>query len=183
MSEAGTMSGSPWLRGLRLCLAFLLPAAVAAFVGALILTFTIFSDLLTTEAYNEPEAFRMNHSGMVFLGTLIGATWGQLATTFIGLPAHVWLMRRRLHSGWAYAAVGVLAGAAFGATFVWASVFGATIPDIADAAWLVTASVAAGAIGGLVFWLIRRPDRDATAPAPPPAAAPAHRTHGQAGDI
>lgn len=182
MSEAGTKSGTPWLYRLRLCLAFLLPAAVAGFVGSLILSFTAFSDMISTGKDNEAEVYRITHSGMVFMGTLLGALWGQLATLLVGLPAHVVILGQRTKPAWKYALAGVIAGVLFGAAFCWPMLSGVSGPSLANVAWLAIASASAGAIGGLVFWLIRRPDRDAPASAPPPAAAPAHRTHAQAGD-
>jgi ABC-type uncharacterized transport system permease subunit len=160
VSEAGAEHGSPWLRRLRLCLAFLLPAAVGGFVGATILSLTVFSDMISTSPPDEQEVFRITLSGMIFIGTFLGATWGQLATALVGLPAHVWLMHYTQRRSWMYAAAGAVAGIIFGAIFVGPPLFGQAPPTVADLAMALTASAIAGAAGGLTFWLIRRPDRD-----------------------
>jgi hypothetical protein len=145
----------------RIWLAFLLPAVVAGFVGSLILSFTILSDMVSTGTEGEAEVFRIDRTGIVLFGTLLGAMWGQLATAFIGLPAHVWLMHYTRRRAWMYAVAGALAGTGFGATFVWATMFGLTFPAFAEVIWLALAGAAAGACAGLTFWLIRRPDLDA----------------------
>lgn len=160
MSGEGYKGATVSLNWLRLWLAFLLPAAVAGFVGSLILSFTVLSDMVSIGAAGEAEVFRISHAGLVFFGTVTGAMWGQLATAFIGLPAHIWLMQYTRRRAWMYAVAGALAGTGFGATFVWATVFGVTFPAFADVIWLAVAGATAGACAGITFWLIRRPDRD-----------------------
>jgi hypothetical protein len=151
-----------WPNWPRLFFAFVLPAIVAGFVGSAILSFTVLSDMISNSPPDEEEIFPITRSGMIFFGIVIGATWGQMATAFIGLPAHVWLMHYTRRRAWMYAVAGALAGTAFGATFVWAVVFGVTFPYFADVIWLAVAGATAGACAGLTFWLIRRPDRDLT---------------------
>jgi len=150
---------SSWWRLFRLALAFLLPAVVAGFVGSLILSFTVLSDMISSP--DEPlEEYGFTRSGLVSFGTAMGATWGQIATAFIGIPAHVWLMQRAKPKARHYASTGAFAGAVFGGLIAWPMVFGLTLPPLDELAWLAIASIAAGAIAGLTFWLIRRPDRD-----------------------
>lgn len=160
MNTEGHKEVTVWLNWPRLWLAFLLPAVVAGFVGSLILSFTVLSDMVSTGIEDEADVFRINRTGIIFFGTVLSATWGQLATAFIGLPAHVWLMHYTRRRAWMYAVAGALAGTGFGATFVWATVFGVTFPAFANVIWLALAGATAGACAGLTFWLIRRPDRD-----------------------
>lgn len=160
MSEAIAGHGSAWLRRLRLCLAFLLPAAVAGFVGATILSLTVFDGMISTSPPDEEEIFRITLSGMIFIGTFLGATWGQLATALIGLPAHAWLFHYTQRRAWMYAVAGAVAGIVFGAIFVLPILFGQTPPELVDIALALAASAVAGVAGALTFWLIRRPDRD-----------------------
>ena len=177
------MSGEPTAhphRPWRLILAFLLAPVVASFVGALILVINGFADRITHPS--EDGFHSIAPAEILMLGSAIGATWGQLPILVLSLNAHTQLMKHTTRKAWMYSAAGASAGLIFGALFVGGILFGLQV-NLTDIASLIPASLFAGAIGGLVFWLIRRPDRDATASAPPPAAAPAHRTHGQAGDI
>jgi membrane associated rhomboid family serine protease len=124
----------------------------------------VLGSMISTATPDEGEMFAISRTGMIFFGVVIAATWGQMATALIGLPAHVWLMHYTRRRAWMYAVTGALAGTAFGATFVWAVVFGVTFPYFADVIWLAIAGATAGACAGLTFWLIRRPDRDLTTP-------------------
>lgn len=143
------------------------------------LSFTALSDMLTAPE-NETEFIRVTRTGTVALGTVFGATWGQLATVVIGLPAHVWLKHNTKQRAWMYVLVGAFAGMVFGALLVVPALFGTTTPLLGKLAWIALASVVSGALAGLTFWLIRRPDRDA--PVAPPsspqhATEPSHKSH------
>ncbi len=58
---------------------------------------------------------------------------------------------------------GVVSGLIFGCVFGWMVLFGRNIPALDDFTWLMIASAAGGLVAGLLFWLIRRPDRDTAA--------------------
>ncbi len=146
-------------RTLRIALAFLLPAAVGGLVGSLILSFTLYSEVVSEPA-DEDQVFVITRTGMLFLGTMLGATWGQLATLIIGLPAHNWLMHNTRRLAWMYLIAGSAAGLIFGVLFFGPVFFGATFPPITGLAWIMLTGVVAGAAAALTFWLIRRPDKD-----------------------
>lgn len=166
MSDVTVNTGASWTRTLRLVAAYLLPSALAGFTGALVLAFTIFADDIAFSSTHESEFIQLTLSSTLGIGTFFGATWGQLATFAIGLPAHLWLKRKTAGQAWMYAFAGAGAGLIFGVVFVYGMVFGRSLAALAEIAALVLASLTAGAIGGLAFWLIRRPDRDAQ-PRPP----------------
>ncbi len=158
MSEANlnTQAGS---RGpLRLVLAFLLSPIVASFVGSLVLATTTFADEFTHS--NDADMHTVGISDMLLLGTLIGATWGQLPILVLSITAHNRLMEFTTRKAWMYAAAGAGAGLVFGGLFVGGMLFGQTLGEPANIASLVVASLAAGTTGGMTFWLIRRPDQD-----------------------
>jgi hypothetical protein len=88
-----------------------------------------------------------------------------LVSVLAGLPAHVLL----LNLGWRHAAVYTIGGALLGVvTFLTLppSAIPQTNPDWLSPVYAYFSSLAGG-IGGLVFSLIRRPDRDADLTPPP----------------
>jgi len=148
---------------------------LAPIVGAIVsvaITFG-FASFLNPIGWTSPSTF-----DLLFGTVSIGAAAGCPAAFILGPPIHIWLQYRRwvgVHHYIAFGAlIGLITALALAVFFMQAG--GA----IAIIGFMI---IFAGAIGGLVFWLIRRPDRDAPASAPPRAATPAHRTHGQAGDI
>jgi hypothetical protein len=159
VSEEAVVRKSAWRRT-QIAIAFLLPAIIGGFVGSLILSLTALSDMITPPDV-ETEFIRVTHTGLVFMGTALGATWGQLATLIVGLPAHVWLTLYTTRRAWMYGVAGAAAGTIFGVLFVWPTLFGSALPSLEDLMWLAFASIGGGAAAGFGFWLIRRPDRDA----------------------
>lgn len=166
MSDVTAQSGASLTRSFRIVAACLLASPLAGFAGALVLAFTLLADDIAASSTRESEFIQLTLSSTLGIGTFFGATWGQLATFAIGLPAHLWLKRKTTRQAWMYAFAGAGAGLIFGVLFVYGMVFGRSLAALADIAALVLASLTAGAIGGFVFWLIRRPDRDAQ-PRPP----------------
>ncbi len=160
MSDATTQTGTSWTRTLRLVAAYLLPSTLAGSAGALVLAFTLLADDIAASSVRESEFITLTLSATLGMGTFFGATFGQLATFGIGLPAHLWLKKHTTRRAWMYASVGAVAGLFFGGVFVYGILFGRSIGAAADIASLALASLTAGALGGLTFWLVRRPDRD-----------------------
>lgn len=106
--------------------------------------------------------------GVLFMGAFTGEIWGSLPMLLGGLPAHAWLMRRTQRQIWAYAAAACLAGLLFGG-FMGMQELASAGPDRAgNFGWYVITGACAGVIAGLVFWLIRRPDRYALSAPPRP---------------
>ncbi|RYD88381.1 MAG: hypothetical protein EOP61_33655 [Sphingomonadales bacterium] len=148
----------------RFILAVVLPAIAASFVGSLILALTALNDMITPP--REPDlydSFVITLPDLLMIGTILGSLYGQLAMLGLFLPAHVWMMQNTTRRAWMYAAAGVISGVIFGGVFGWLVLFGRNIPSLDDFTWLMIASAAGGLIAGLVFWLIRRPDRDTVA--------------------
>lgn len=149
---------APWW---RFILAVLLPAIAASFVGSLILALTALSDMITPPREPDPyDSFVITLPDLVMIGTILGSLYGQLAMFGLFLPAHAWMMQNTTRPAWMYAAAGVISGVIFGGIFGWMLLFGRNMPALDDFAWLMTASAAGGVVAGLLFWLIRRPDRD-----------------------
>lgn len=149
---------APWW---RFALAVLLPAIAASFVGSLILALTALSDMITPPREPDPyDSFVITLPDLVLFGTILGSVYGQIAMFGLFLPAHIWLMHNTTRRAWMYAATGVISGLIFGGAFGWLVLFGRNFPSLDDFAWLMTASAVGGLIAGLMFWIVRRPDRD-----------------------
>lgn len=161
MSDVAANTGTSLTRSLRLVAACLLASPLAGFAGALVLAFTLFADDIAASSMKETVFLPLTLPLVLGVGTFLGATWGQLATVAIGLPAHLWLKKHTTRRAWMYAIAGAGAGPIFGGLFVYGLLFGKSIAAPADIAALALASITAGAFGGLIFWLIRRPDKDA----------------------
>ena len=101
------------------------------------------------------------------LGPLYGGLLGIIPSILVGWPLHMAMQRAGLKLWWHYAVLGVIL-AAIAAPLV-SPLMGLDVIYLGIAIMLMMAG--SGAIGGLVFWLVRRPDRDAVT-APSPAAAP-----------
>jgi hypothetical protein len=97
---------------------------------------------------------------VVFTGALAGEVSGLLPMLLVGLPAHAWLMRRTRRQIWACAAAACLAEPLFGG-FMGMQMLASIGPGRAGIfGWYVVTGACAGVIAGLVFWLVRHPDRD-----------------------
>lgn len=93
---------------------------------------------------------------MIVGSSIIGACIGWPAALAFGFPAHALMLRRRWTGPWRYAGLGALIGLVM--TIVLAIFLAQTGAAVFVIGFMI---VLAGAIGGLVFWLIRRPDKDA----------------------
>lgn len=100
------------------------------------------------------------------LGPVYGGLLGIIPSLLVGWPLHMAMQRAGLKLWWHYALLGIILAAV--AALLVSPLMGLDVIYLGIAIMLMMAG--SGAIGGLVFWLIRRPDRDATAsplPTPP----------------
>ena len=93
----------------------------------------------------------------VTAGAMYGGLLGVVPSFLVGWPLHIVMQRLRLTQWWAYIALGLLLAAVAG--LLVAPTLGMSIFYFGAGIMLMLAI--SGAIGGLVVWLIRRPDRDA----------------------
>lgn len=145
----------------RLLFAVLLPGPIAGMLAALILSVTVFADL---QVYNPRHSdsdltYYLGLPGVLFIGGFTGGLWGLLPMLFLGVPAHAWLLRNSGRQAWLYAVAGIPAGMLLGG-FAGFGALGAMVPSGLQTftVYLATGAVC-GCVAGLVFWLIRRPDR------------------------
>lgn len=103
----------------------------------------------------------------VMAGAMYGGLLGGIPSLLVGWPLHLAMQRAGWKRWWAYVGLGLLLALIAG--FGIGPVFGLELMYFGGA--IVLMLLISGAIGGLVFWLVRRPDRDA-AIAPPPSAHP-----------
>ena len=96
-------------------------------------------------------------------GALYGGMLGIIPSFLVGWPLHMVLQRAGLQQWWAYIVLGVILATVAG--LLVAPVFGLNVIEFGLGIMLMMAG--SGAIGGIVFWLIRRPDRDPIASPPP----------------
>lgn len=95
------------------------------------------------------------------LGLVFGFIMGVPVSATLGLALHTMLVETKRTSAIAYAMAGAPAGVC--------TVLAMGLLDGRFYSWLLLPSCGAGALAGMCFWLIRRPDRDA-APNPPTSA-------------
>lgn len=93
---------------------------------------------------------------VIAAGGLFGGYYGAIPSLLVGWPVHLLMQRLKLVRMYAYAGGGLLIGI-FCLGILWLVFGGSGYISLG----LHTMFAAAGAIGGLAFWLIRRPDRDA----------------------
>jgi hypothetical protein len=154
----------------RLLFAVLIPGPIAGMFAALIFSVTVFAEIqLYNPHMREGEmTYYLGLRGVLFMGALTGGIWGSLPMLLVGLPVHAWPVRRTRRQIWAYAAAACLAGLQVGG-FMGMQLLASAGPDPAGIfGWCVITGACAGVIAGLVFWLIRRPDRDVISPPPRP---------------
>lgn len=156
-THAGAYVRARW----RLLFATILPGPVAGVVAAVIVAATVLADLDFFRIDGAAASMGITYSGMLAIGALFGAIWGTLLTVGAGLPVHALLLRRGTTHAGSYLVAGGVIGLAPGAFFAIGPLMGTTADKWSDAASFVLAGAAAGMVGGMAFWLIRRPDRDA----------------------
>lgn len=152
----------------RLLFSVLAPGPIAGMVAALILSVTAFANL---QVYNLDPAipeltYYMGLHGVLLFGALMGGTWGLLPMLLLGLSAHAWLLRRTHPAIWMYAIAAMAAGIVFGGLTGWNALSISGANGLGVFASYLGAGACAGLVAGVVFWLIRRPDRDAVSARP-----------------
>ena len=129
-------------RSVRIWLAVILATLTGAATG----TIVVGVSLLGARGLDDPLA--------VFGFALTGLWWGfwpaVLAVCCLGLPVHEVLKRRMRSSAAHYALAGLATAAVIALIFV----------GYKSALWWAVLLVS-GTLSALVFWLVRRPDRDA----------------------
>jgi hypothetical protein len=157
------MSAAPnWLttrKPGRLAISVLMSAPIAGMVIALVLALTVFRT--TPPAGNAGAAGIIeviSGAGMVMAtGFMLGGVIGWPVMLAFGLPAHAVLLRKTSAAiGWYALAGGVIGAAAGGIRLLQTS---SVRPD----AYLLYFGMGAvtGAAAAIVFWWLRRPDKDA----------------------
>lgn len=155
MSEARVGESSERSRIIRTIIGLL----CAPLVGAVMAMFAAFMalQLINGQAFGIPVDQIMP---LLQMGAMLGAYAGWPVAFLFGWPIHVGLMQRNASKAPYYVLFGAFIATA---TFVVATtVTGYLFRFILDWQFILTglSFLTAGAIGGLVFWLIRRPDRD-----------------------
>jgi hypothetical protein len=148
------MARDNWL---RLLSALLAPPVVVSAAGALAFA-------LAGPCSVRPACTADTLAMVAAWGGLFGLLFGGPAAVLLGLPAHHFLLRMGKKHALFYALAGAIVGLPTAiAIFLWSS----GLP-MGAGGWLVALAIGAliGALSALLFWLIRRPDRDAL-PNPP----------------
>jgi hypothetical protein len=106
-----------------------------------------------------------NNLAIILVSTVGGGIVGLAPALVVGLPMHHYLVRKQWNRALHYAALGAGVGALSIVVMVtifqaWAS--GGGLPFLLPGFYMFLGMFAvSGAAGGLTFWIIRRPDRDA----------------------
>jgi hypothetical protein len=152
-----------WLktrRPARLAISVAMSAPIAGMVIALVLALTVFRTTPPAEGAGAAGFIEViSGAGMVMAtGFMLGGVIGWPVMLAFGLPAHALLLRKTSAAiGW-YALTGAVIGAAAGGIRLLQTLSGVR-PD----AYLLHFGIGAvtGAMAAIVFWWLRRPDKDA----------------------
>ncbi|HVY89496.1 MAG TPA: hypothetical protein VG942_11545 [Hyphomonadaceae bacterium] len=148
-------SSDEWLRPtkpLRLALGVLLGPPVAGLTVGLILVMTAVGDVV---AQSQNKALTVIQMGgfAAFYGALVG--WPVMLT--LGLGSHAVLLRRTSANLLWYVGAGAVSGIVAGLVRA-----GRAVLYLQEAALLnVAIGIVTGVIAAAIFWIIRRPDKDA----------------------
>jgi LytS/YehU family sensor histidine kinase len=91
-------------------------------------------------------------------GFMLGGLLGWPVMLALGLPMHAALIRKTTAKAWHYALAGLAAGLIAGLLRYAMERGEATVNDLTA---LLSIGGVAGAVAALVFWFVRRPDKDA----------------------
>lgn len=105
---------------------------------------------------------------MIVLGGAVGGSVGLVPAYLVGLPLHHYLARRRRNDASTYAGMGAAVTLTTAAILFFLFPASPAISKIVIGAVLLPLAPIGGAVGGLTFWFIRRPDRDAVNAPPQP---------------
>ncbi|MDX2276328.1 MAG: hypothetical protein NW206_12825 [Hyphomonadaceae bacterium] len=147
----------------------LITAIFVAPLGGCVVGTLVFGvgNLIARQSWADLTALAVLPIYAIVYGCTIGITW----TVLMLLPLHSLLFRLRQRHVWGYLAIGILGGAAAAQIFFWSAFlvtsgqYSAESAGDDSVAQTPFASVLATCVA-LVFWLLRRPDRDAEAPNP-----------------
>ena len=148
-------SGDEWLRPtkpVRLGLGVLLAPPIAGAIVGLIIAITAFADVLAQSNNKVLTVLQLTGIAIVY-GGLVG--WPVMIT--LGLGSHALLLRRTSASLPWYLGAGALAGVVAGLIRAGRLVLILQESALAN----VAVGIITGVIAALVFWFIRRPDKDA----------------------
>lgn len=167
---AGARSRS-WLKSdnlPRLAFAVVLSPPVAGVLLSLVLAFTVMRSVIFLAPHPEIDSeFVQADAGQILMNTvmvgmggfMIGGLLGWPVMMALGLPMHAVLLRTTAAKAWHYVAAGLTIGLAAG--FLRYAMEGGTA-STDDLIVLLAIGSVAGGLASLMFWLVRRPDRDAT---------------------
>ncbi len=151
----------------RLGLAVAASAPVAGALLALVFAFTVLRSAIFMVPHPTIDSeFVQADFGQIIINTIMVGTGGFMLGAIIGwpvmlalgLPLHALLLRRTPAKAWHYAMAGFAAGAAAG---LLRFVTERGQPTTNDLIILLSVGGAGGVFAALLFWAIRRPDRDA----------------------
>jgi len=149
----------------RLAISALMSPPIAGMVVSLILALTVFNGGLALP--QDPEIPQAGAAGLGFvsgamtvmaIGFMLGGLIGWPVMLVLGLPAHALLLRKTSAKiGW-YALAGGVIGAGGGLARLFQTV--ATAPANGYLLYMAIGAVT-GTLAAVVFWWLRRPDKDA----------------------
>jgi LytS/YehU family sensor histidine kinase len=151
----------------RLAFAVVFSAPVAGAILSLVLGFTVMSNIIfLVPDPNIDSNFVRADFGQIVLNTImvavsglmVGGLLGWPVMLGLGLPMHAILIRKTPAKAWHYAIAGLVVGMIAG-FLRFAMERGGTGTN--DLIVLLAIGGVAGAIASLMFWLVRRPDKDA----------------------
>jgi LytS/YehU family sensor histidine kinase len=151
----------------RLAFAVVFSAPVAGLILALVLGFTVMRNIIfLVPDPNIDSNFVPADFGQIVLNTIMAAVAGLMVGGLlgwpvmlaIGLPMHAALIRKTTAKAWHYAIAGLAAGLIAGLLRFAMERGGAGMNDLIV---LLAIGGVAGVIAALVFWSVRRPDKDA----------------------
>jgi len=151
----------------RLAFAVVFSAPVAGAILSLVLGFTLMSNIIfLVPDPNIDSNFVRADFGQIVLNTImvavsglmVGGLLGWPVMLGLGLPMHAILIRKTPAKAWHYAIAGLVVGMIAG-FLRFAMERGGTGTN--DLIVLLAIGGVAGAIASLMFWLVRRPDKDA----------------------
>lgn len=151
----------------RLAFAVVFSAPVAGVILALVLGFTVMRNIIfMVPNPNVDSAFVQADFGQIIVNTIMVAVGGLMVGGLLGwpvmlglgLPMHAVLIRKTPAKAWHYAVAGLAAGLVAGLLRYAMERSGAGMNDLI---LLLAIGGVAGAIASLMFWFVRRPDKDA----------------------
>jgi hypothetical protein len=166
----GPAPADSWLKSrnlARLGFAVALSAPAAGAILALVLGLTVMRSVIFTVPHPTIDSqFVDADAGQILINTFLVATSGFMLGGILGwpimlalgLPMHAALIRKTAAKAWHYAVAGLAAGLLAGLLRFVAERGAATTNDLT---MLLAIGGVGGVIAALMFWLVRRPDKDA----------------------